>query len=184
MNLAPGVSFYPEEHEYFFKGKKLSGVTGRIASSLKIRMPETFVEEHRIEGVHVHRAIQEWIETGKTESLHPGVAWITETFLANYTVPPEGVYSEVLVSDFSRYASAVDIAAEYEAGGENIDIYDIKKGKLNRDYVSLQLGIYKYLIEKYAGRKVVRCCCICVKDREYYPVIPARERDVERVLYG
>lgn len=184
MNLAPGVSFYPEEHEYFFRGKKLSGVTGRIARALKMRMPAEYMEEHRTEGVHVHRAVQKWIETGDSESLHPGVAWITGTFGQDYPVPPAGVYSEVLISDFTRYASAVDIVAEYEAGGENIDIYDIKKGLFHRDYVSLQLGIYKYLIEKYSGRKVVQCICICVKDREYYPIIPARQKEVEKLLYG
>jgi hypothetical protein len=184
MNLAPGVSFYPEEHEYFFRGKRFSGVTGRIAQALRMKMPEAFVEEHRTEGVHIHRAVQKWIETGDSGSLHPGAAWITGTFNQNYPVPPEGVYAEVLVSDFDRYASAVDIVAEYAAGGENIDIYDIKKGVFHRDYVSWQLGIYKYLIEKYAGRKVVRCVCICVKDREYYPIIPVKRKEVEKLLYA
>jgi hypothetical protein len=184
MTLAPGVVFYPEEHEYLYRGKKLSGVTGRIAGELKLKMPEEFIGEHQVEGLHVHKAVQKWIESGVSGSLHPGVCWLTDTFMARYPEQPYGIFSEVLVSDFKKFASAVDIVVSYDETGKDLDIYDIKKGVFKRDYVSWQLGIYKYFIERYADRRVVSCTCICVKDREYYPIIPERPDRVERLLYG
>jgi hypothetical protein len=62
--------------------------------------------------------------------------------------------------------------------------YDIKKGVFKREYVTWQLSIYKYFIEKYAGRKVSRCVCICMKDREYYDIFPKPHERVEKLLYG
>jgi hypothetical protein len=92
------------------------------------------------------------------------------------------VYSEVLVSDFKQYASAVDIIQEMTAA--SLAIYDVKKGIFKRDYVTWQLSIYKYFIEKYAGRRVDTCVCICMKDREYYDIFPKPFEQVERLLYG
>jgi hypothetical protein len=176
--FAPGVVFNEEAHEYHYRGKKLSGVTGRIGEKLGIRMPEMFVEEARIEGLHIHKAIQKWITVGDPESAHPGVAWVIETFDRRY----KARYSEVLVTDFSRYASAVDIVADN--GDGTVDIFDIKKGMFKREYLSWQLGIYKYFIEKHARAKVHKCVCICVKDKEYYPVFPKTEKEVEELLYS
>jgi hypothetical protein len=76
--LAPNVSFDEDRHEYWYKGKKLSGVTGLIAKKLGIKMPEEFVSGHQEEGIHVHKAIQRWIETGDSGSIHPGVGWLTK----------------------------------------------------------------------------------------------------------
>jgi hypothetical protein len=207
MTFADGVSFDEAKHEYWYNGKRLSGVTGLITKKLALKMPEDFMEEHRLEGVHVHKAVQRWVETGEVESVHPGVRWIVDTFLLpgrevlvsadgkevkagaalfNSTkivgVRPANTYSEVLVSDFKQYASAVDIVREGAGGG--LTIYDIKKGIFKRDYVTLQLSIYKYFIEKYAGRKVDECVCICMKDKEYYPVFPKPFDAVEKLLYA
>jgi hypothetical protein len=188
--LAKGVEFDEAKHEYWYKGRQLSGVTGVIAKKLGIKMPQEFVEEHREEGTHVHRAVQKWIETGNPDSVHPGVKWLIETFARNSeTGKPEHpthsyqtAYSEVLVTDFKQYASAVDIV--WERPDDGLMIYDIKKGVFKREYVTLQLSIYKYFIEKYAGRKVDACVCICMKDREYYDIFPKSFEQVEKLLYG
>jgi hypothetical protein len=179
--LAPHVEFDADKHEYWYKGKRLSGVTGLISKKLGLKMPQEFVEEHQEEGIHVHRAVQKWIETGDPESIHPGVRWLTETFAGHTSSDPAFcAYSEVLVSDFQKYASAVDIVSEYIGG---LQIYDIKKGLFKREYVTWQLSIYKYFIEQYAGRKVATCVCICMKDREYYDIFPKPREQVERLLY-
>jgi hypothetical protein len=128
LKLAQGVEFLEDAHEYWYKGKQLSGVTGLIASKLGIKMPEEFVGEHQAEGTHVHKAVQKWIETGDAGSVHPGVTWATG-MLRDYYKPP--LHSEVLVSDFKRYASAVDIMAECPDG--TFEILDIKKGVFKRD---------------------------------------------------
>jgi hypothetical protein len=176
----PHVEFDASKHEYWYKGRQLSGITGLISKKLGLKMPQEFVEEHQLEGIHVHRAVQKWIETGDPESVHPGVRWLMETFPSGFETRSVG--SEVLVSDFKQYASAVDIVRERADG--DFAIYDIKKGLFKREYVTWQLSIYKYFIEKYAGRKVATCVCICMKDREYYDIFPKSSAQVERLLYG
>jgi hypothetical protein len=176
--FAKGVEFDETKHEYWYEGRRLSGVTGLISKKLRLNMPQEFVEEHQMEGIHVHKAVQKWIETGDPESVHPGVKWFTETFPASQGA----VYSEVLITDFKQYASAVDIIQETAGGG--LGIYDIKKGLFKREYVTWQLSIYKYLIEKYAGHKVSACICICMKDREYYDIFPKSAERVEGLLYS
>jgi hypothetical protein len=182
MNLARGVEFFPEKHEYYYKGKRLSGVTGLIAKRLGIAMPEEFVGEHRDEGIHVHKAIQRWIETGDSGSVHQGVAWITQELWPTCGHEGRPVFAEVLVSDFKKHASAVDIVVDL--GEERLAIYDIKTGVFKRDYVSWQLGVYKYFIEAYTSYRVADCACICVRDKERYPIFPKEEKDVEELLYG
>jgi hypothetical protein len=86
------------------------------------------------------------------------------------------------VSDFKRYASAVDIVAGIDRG--TVDIFDIKNGVFKRDYVTWQMSIYKYLIEKYARFNVRRCVAVSVKDREYYELYPLPLEKVEKLLYG
>ncbi|MDR2794090.1 MAG: hypothetical protein LBB61_10595 [Treponema sp.] len=181
LHLAGGVEFDEAKHEYWYRGQRLSGVTGLISKRLGINMPQEFVEEHRMEGAHVHKAVQKWIETGKADSIHPGVKWLIETF-AYHTLcdVPCRVYSEVLVSDFKRYASAVDIIAESAKG---LVMYDIKKGVFKREYVTWRFSIYKYFIEKYAERKVIACVCISMKDREYYDIFPKSFEQIEKILY-
>jgi hypothetical protein len=182
-NLAPGVEFFEKRHEYYYQGRKLSGVTGLIAKKLKMKLPDEFMGEHRDEGIHIHRAIQDWILTGSTESLHPGVQWITGTLRSELGSGP--FFSEVLISDFEKYASAVDIIAPtLPPLKTHLAICDIKKGVFHRDYVSWQLGIYKYLIEQNTDCTVDKCVCICVRDREYYPIIPVDAEKVEQLLYG
>jgi hypothetical protein len=180
--LAKGVEFNEAKHEYWYKGRQLSGVTGCISKKLRLKMPQEFVEEYQMEGTHVHKAVQKWVETGDPESVHPGVKWVMETFAYHTPSDPTcGAYSEVLVSDFKKYASAVDIISDTAKG---FQLYDIKTGVFKREYVTLQLSIYKYFIEKYAGRSVCDCVCICVKDREYYDIFPKSHEQVEKLLYG
>ena len=181
MKLAPNVTFDEEKHEYWCKGKQLSGVTGLISKKLGLKMSQVFLEEHKDEGIHVHKAIQRWVETGSPESVHPGVQWVVETFRKQY---PEGeIYSEVLVSDFSQYASAVDIILDT---GSGFILFDIKKGVFKRDYVTWQLSIYKRFVEaRFDSIPVVKdCVCICLKDKEYYPIFPKSDEEVSKLLYG
>jgi hypothetical protein len=182
LNLAQGVEFDAAKHEYWYKGSRLSGVTGTISKSLGLKMPQEFVEEHQMEGLHVHKAIQNWIESGYPESVHTGVRWLIETWAVERPPGTAALYSEVLVSDFKRYASAIDIIQEMP--DNSFAIYDVKKGSLKREYVTWQLSIYRYFVKKYTGREVSSCTCICMKDREYYPVFPKPFDKVEKLLYG
>lgn len=174
--MLPALSFW--QAGIWYKGKQLSGVTGLVAKKLGLKMPQEFVEEYQEEGIHVHKAVQNWINTGKSGSVHPKVSWVVNTF----SPAPFPLFSEVLVSDFERYASSVDVAAEREDG--TLDIYDIKTGNFKRDYCTWQLSIYKYFIEKHGGRSVTQCLVLAVKDREAYTIFPKPFDQVEKLLYG
>jgi hypothetical protein len=178
MILAPGVQFDEGKHEYFYQGEQLSGITGLISKNLGLNMQSNYVDEYREEGLYVHRTIQRWIETGEINSVHQGILWFTETFSKNRI----GAYSEVLISDFSRYASSVDIVVETENG--DLILFDIKNGVFKRDYVTWQLSVYKYLVVKHTNKKVNNCVCISLKDKEYYPIFTKSVEQVERLLYG
>jgi hypothetical protein len=178
MILAPGVSFDEARHEYWYKGTQLSGVTGLITRRLGLKMPQEFLEERREEGTHVHKAVQNWINTGKSGSIHPMVSWIISMF----PPIPAPLFAEVLVSDFERYASPVDIVMERDDG--RLNIYDIKTGNFKRDYCTWQMSIYKYLIEKHCGRSVEQCLVLAAKDGEEYTIFPKPFEPVEKLLYG
>ena len=183
MNIcfAPGVVFDEEKHEYHYKGSKLSGVTGVISKHLGKKYASEFVEEHREEGLHIHRAIQHWIENGNPESIHEGVQWI----IRNMEDSRLHLASEVLVSDFRHYASSVDIVVVPSDGNDGVvGIFDIKKGKLDRPSVTWQLSIYKYFIEKYSPYTVKACTCISLKDREFWDIFPKKAEEVEKLLYS
>jgi hypothetical protein len=184
LSLARGVEFDEDKHEYWYKGKRLSGVTGLISKKLGLKMPQEFVEEHRMEGIHVHKAVQKWIETGDPDSVHPGVKWLIETWDESSmpaTACSFSLYSEVLVTDFEQYASAVDIVNVLTDG--SLILYDIKKGLFKREYVSYQLNTYRYFIEHFTQRKVFQMVCICLRDNEYYPVFRMEDGRIEELLY-
>jgi hypothetical protein len=84
-------------------------------------------------------------------------------------------------------ASGVDFNEEkheYYYKGGWLDIYDVKKGVFKRGYVTGQLSIYRWFIERFCGREVGKCICAAVRDREYYDIFPKPYERVERLLYG
>jgi len=180
LDFAPEVIFDEAKHTYTLRGKKLSGVTGIIAKRLGIRMPEDFVGEARQEGLHIHKAVQNWITDGTFESIHPGAMWIKDHVERVWQDPLASCHSEVLITDFKKFASSVDIIGITEAG--TLVLYDIKR-TFKRTYVTWQLSIYKYFIEKYTSYKVEQCYCLAVKDRVLYPVFARAAKDIEALLY-
>jgi hypothetical protein len=181
--LAPGVVFNEARHEYHLRGKQLSGVTGIIGKRLGTKFPEEFVGEARGEGLHVHKAVEDWIDArGRTcNSMHPGVMWITGTLIDKCTQIPKFMHSEVLVSDLTQYASAVDIIAEYD--GKILDLFDMKRS-FKRTPVTWQLSIYKYFIETFTPYRVDKLWCAAFRDKEYYPIFPKDACEIEELLYG
>lgn len=181
FNLARGVQFDKGEHSYTYKGRKLSGITHVIGERLNLSYCGAVVDERAVEGTHVHEAVDKWVKSGLQVSEHPAVDWIVKELSTRFEKhKPLSVYSEVLVTDYDRYASAVDLMVQYEHGWE---LYDIKTGKFNPAYLSWQLGIYKYFIEK-AGLDVIGTACICTRDKMFYRVLPESRERVEELLYG
>ena len=178
--IVDGLHFYSEKHEYFYKGTKLSGVTGLIGKRLNKNFETTFVEEGRAQGSHVHDAIEAFILTGRKTSVHPDARWAMHE-LEGLQEKGHKLYSEVLVSDYDKYASAIDIL-DVVNGNNDVFIFDTKAGNFNREYVSWQLGIYKYFLETTSLFRVKRCYCLSTKDHDIYPIIPRDEEDVIGLL--
>jgi hypothetical protein len=175
----PGIEFHEDEHKYYRKGKELSGITGVIGAKLGKKFPETFVEEHRGQGSHIHKAIEGYIHTGKEISVHPAARWAVSC-LEYQQEEGYKLYSEVLVTDHKKYASAIDILAVRD---DQIIIFDTKAGNFMRESVSWQLGVYQYFLEEMTNMSVFRCYCLATKDRNIYPIIPKSFEDVRRLLY-
>ena len=184
LSLAPGVSFDEESHEYRLNGRRLSGVTGRIAERLRLRYDESagMLDGRCGEGSNIHKWVSSWIDTGKMDTVHPGALWVRDALETKYLGPNIlGVArSEVLVTDMRDYASAVDILVERDGA---YDIYDIKTGKFNPEYLAWQLGCYRWFLT-LRGLDVKRCMCLCVRDRMAYNVRPRGAEDVRALLYG
>ena len=186
--LSPGRLQYPdlvfdkEGHWYLYKGKKLSGVTGVIGKRMKKNFESTFVEEGRTQGSHIHDAIEAYITTGEEISVHPAARWATEQLRGYREDYGYTLFSEVVITDRKKYASAIDILALAPDG--SVVLFDTKAGNFDREYVSWQLGIYKYFLEGMSTAQVRRCYCLSTKDRDVYPIIPRDEADVKGLLYG
>jgi len=183
--LAPGVIFNKEKHEYYYRGVKLSGITSKISPvSGYGYMSEEFkalLSETAEEGTYIHEAVEEWIKSGCTvwKTKHPYACFVRDKLLELGNVC---LQSETLVSDFKYYASAIDILAHVE--DEWIDIFDIKRS-FNREYVSWQLSIYKYFVEKYSLFKVRKMGVFASKDKRFFDDIEFKGVEaVERLLYG
>lgn len=188
--LAPGVAFDEDSHTYYYHGRQLSGVTRRIGeyrgdafkpASGDGRMPDVLADATE-EGKFVHRRVQDHIVSGRLASgALPATHNLPVVWVISKLLSLEGsFYSEVLVSDFSQYASAVDIIQVLPDGVLNL--YDMKRS-FNRVKCTDQLSIYKYFIER-AGFKVGDMYCLAYKDEEVYPVIDIGAKTVERILYG
>jgi len=179
--LAKGVTFESEPHKYYINGKELSGITKLIAKRMNIRMPEEFAGEARNEGLHIHSAVEQWLDGSEFPSIHPGAVWIKGILERQWHKPQEQCHSEVLVSDLKQFASSVDIVGVYPDG--TVVLYDIKRS-FKRVYVSWQLSIYQYFIEKYTKYRVAGLNCLSVKDRTMFPIFAHSKHDVEELLYG
>lgn len=183
-SFAPEVSFNEVLHEYTVRGRKLSGVTRKICERMKLNFKdaENLVIERCDEGSQVHKWVQEWIDTGKFDTIHPGAKWVHDELIRRYGGADVKALamSEVLVYDLKDYASAVDIIVEHD---DVYDLYDIKTGRFKPDYLAWQLGCYKWFLE-LQGKKVGKCACICVHDKMFYRVLPRSTEDVKTLLYG
>ena len=183
--FAPGVSFDKEKHEYYYQGVKLSGITSKVGPKTSYgHMNESFksvLGEMAAEGNHVHDAIEDWIKSGFTvwNTIHPNAIFVRDTLLAMGNMK---IQSETLVSDFKYYASPIDVMIFDKRN--IIDIYDIKRS-FNREYVTWQLSIYKYLVEEYSKYKVRKMGAFATKDKRFFDdIIYKGKKEVEELLYG
>ena len=183
LSLAPGLNFNEALHMYTLNGMTLSGVTKKVSEKLHLDYGKAgnLISDRCSEGSNIHGWVQHWIDTGKMDCVHPGALWVKSELEKRYAKDGIAVArSEVLVSDLKQYASAIDLLIEQDGV---YDILDIKTGKFKPEYLSWQLGIYRYFL-LLQGKEVRKCWCVCVHDRMMYRVEPRSFEDVKELLYG
>ena len=173
------IHFNPKNHEYTIKGVVFPGITGFIGKRTKKDFSSAgrFVEEYRDFGSRLHKEIEHYIRDGVKIS-HPSARFVQEILDIKY---PSSIYArlpEVLVSDYERVCTAIDIVVyEIKECVKRATIFDIKTGNFDREYCTWQLSIGKFLLEKDGDFIVDKAFVISVKDKRFYEIII---RDKER----
>lgn len=139
-----GVVFREEDHSYWLSEKQLSGLTGVIGKHLfpdkYSNVPEAVLRNAAERGSKIHGDIALFDEFGVMES--PEVEAYAKVKKKHKF---EVVFSEYLVSDLAHFATAIDKILVMD--GE-VCLGDIKTTyKLDKEYLSWQLSINKYLFE-------------------------------------
>jgi len=180
FDLAPGVDFDEDKHIYTYKGKLLSGVTTPIGKFYAKTFKNAPVEQEKQEGSYVHKVVSDWISGKDVVTSIAGAIWTISEIKKIVDINGGMLYSEVLVSDFNKYASSIDIIHVLPDG--RFDLYDIKR-TMYRPTVTAQLTMYKNLVEQ-RGYAVNNLYCIGFLDKQVYPVIPASGKIIDAIFYS
>ncbi len=137
-----GVIFLEDPRGYWLGDKQLEGLTGMIGRQLfpnKYKaVPEKVLANAAKRGHKIHEDIQmyDMIGEAKTEE----VKWYAEM---KENEGFEVIDSEYLVTDGTHFASAID---KVMIKGGKVCLGDVKTTyQLDKEYISWQLSIYKYL---------------------------------------
>lgn len=184
-----GVVFNPVGHTYTLNGKMLNGITHVIKDKLfpdeYKNVPEHILKRAAKRGSEIHKIIEMYdsysIKTNGSIELE---IYIDLSFRNKFLL--HHIQSEYLVTDGEQYASAIDKV--YEDGNGGVILADIKTTyKLNMNYVSWQLSIYKYFF-KLANPdiNVSGLCVIWLKGERsaIRPVHEHSEEEVKKLLYS
>lgn len=179
--LIDTLVFDEQTHTYFFQGKQLSGITGLLKKS---SLPSGFempglLEAASKKGKQIHKAVETALKTRRLPKDEDAL-WCIRSLQKLYpALSSMWVDSELLVSDFVNFASAVDIVVY---GRDFVDIFDIKTGNFDADYCSAQLGFYVWLLKISRDMDVRRCYVLSTKDRTIYPIYPISEKEIRIIL--
>lgn len=141
------VKFEPVNHIYMLNESLLQGVTGLIQRKCfpgeYDNVPDNVLAKAAERGHRVHTAIELYDDYGTTTEDCPELeAYMAEQAKGTYKWLQKPLDSEYIVSDNQKYASAIDKVYATKGG---VILADIKTTyKLNKEYVSWQLSIYRY----------------------------------------
>jgi hypothetical protein len=179
----PKVVFNEIEHTYTNEaGKQLSGVTALLKRQLFADkydgISEKVLEQAAERGNLIHRQI-EMYETfnGDVDTLSDEARTYVTLKDANKF---ETIATELLVSDGENVASGIDVV--WEKNG-HVFLCDIKTtSKLDMEYLSWQLSIYKYLLLRNNPDVEIRGLYACWLPKEQYgkpKLVPVDEKPIE-----
>lgn len=163
--VKPTVIFDPEAHTYHTpEGVQLQGITGMLRRQL-------FPDEYRDVPQHIldraaerGHAVHQLCELVDDLGITPGEADAQAYIRLKSEKGLRYRASEYLVSDNTRFASAIDKV--YEDGESSFILADIKTTyRLNEEYVRWQLSIYAYLFElQNPGAKASGLLALWIRD--------------------
>ena len=162
----PNVVFDESNHTYTnADGKELSGVTALLKRQLFANkykgVDDSTLAKAAERGNLVHRTIEAYESLGVGADSRPEIRdYINLKKENGYKV----IATEFLVSDEENVASSIDIVCEKDG----IVLVDVKcTSSLDREYLSWQLSIYKYLfLLKNPDKKVVALVACWLPDPE------------------
>ena len=185
-NRIKAVEFIPDKHEYWYTEgnvhKQLYGVTEPIGKIMGKSFPDTvLVQASIIYGHAVHSESELWIKEGKEPSTQAG-KWIVQQlkeFQIKYNVFK--YEAELLISDFEKTASCIDIVAHLPDG--KAVLFDIKTtSHFDRAYCSLQLSVYKKLYEACYDETVCGLFVLGTKSKRTFRIIEQEASKIQKIL--
>ena len=160
------VVFDEIEHTYMLDGKKLSGVTAllhrQLFQSKYDGVPKEVMQAAAERGNAIHRQVEMYESFG-------GEIWDDEVnayIKLKAKNKFDTVATEWLVSDNEHVASSIDVVFQK---GKDLVLCDIKTtSKLDMEYLSWQLSIYKYLLLLDNPKAKVKSLIACWLPKEQY----------------
>lgn len=176
------VIFDEENHKYFFDGKELHGVTTPICKLMGKSFPDNVtVQASIIYGHDVHKESELWIKENKEPSSEAG-KWIVQ-YLKDMKSKCNVSHfdAELLVSDFEKTASCIDIVAHLP--DKKAILFDIKTtSHFDRAYCSLQLSCYQRLFENVYDEKVEAMYVLATKSKRVFRILEQEQTKVDKIL--
>lgn len=164
-----GVVFDPIAHTYHLNGKQLSGITtpihNQIAPDEFTGVSKDVMKTATERGHRIHASIQNFIENFEDDGSQELQDFIDLSLEYNLNFEA----SEVLITDFQNYASAIDLVVR--DADDQISIGDIKTygtmNPLRMLKLQYQLSIYAYMAELcWPGIKINQLFCIHLRNVE------------------
>lgn len=173
------VSFDEENHKYFYEGRELFGITTPIGKLMGKSFPDSVkVQASVIYGHDVHKESELWIKEKKEPSTEGG-KWIVQYLKDMQKV--KYFDAELLVSDFDKTASCIDIVAHMTDG--TAILFDIKTTEhFDRAYCSLQLSCYKKMYEDCYGEKVSAMYVLGTKSKRVFRILEQESTKVQKIF--
>ena len=185
------VTFNEEEHNYFYEGKELHGVTGAIGKLTGKSFPDTdVVKLATMYGTDVHKEVENYFNRhghwfNDSQLSTEGAKWVVEElrcFCDRLILDrATSIECEVMVSDFEGTASKVDIVLRTLSN--KAYLFDIKTtSHFDREYCSLQLSVYKKLFEACYGMEVAGLYVLATKLKRVFKILEKENSKVQKIL--
>lgn len=160
------VIFDEENHKYYIEDTvvELSGITGRLGKSVLFRDKFNGIPEHILKnkakfGSMVHKQLENYV---LGEPYLP-IAEITSFEKVKQREEFICLEPEFLVSDMTQYATMIDLLTIEKDGSMAINDHKTTF-KLDKEFLSWQMSICRYLFEKQTGKRIERLFAIHFKD--------------------